>query len=79
LLPIKCLNPSELVGNYFFNETVLVMMTHDWLAFIFPFWSFRIGSKRSRQDTNSQIWLVNAHIGLFSFLADKLKFTLFCQ
>jgi hypothetical protein len=29
LLPIKCLNPSELVGNYFFNETVLVMMTHD--------------------------------------------------
>ena len=61
-----------------FSETVLVMVIHNWLASSF-FLSFRIGSKRSRQDTNSQICLVNAPIGLFSFLAGKLKFMLFCS
>jgi hypothetical protein len=35
---------------------------------------FRTGSKRTKQDTNNQIWLVNALIGLQSFLAEKLRF-----
>ena len=82
---LNCSTPSHKMLKTFiisgwplFSETVLVMVIHHWLASSF-FLSFRIGSKRSRQDTNSQICLVNAPIGLFSFLAGKLKFMLFCS
>ena len=52
------------------------MVIHHWLASSF-FLSFRIGSKRTRQDTNSQIWLVNASIGLLFLL--QISWNLFCS
>lgn len=39
---------------------------------------YRIGSKRVRQDTNSQIWLVNAHTGVFSFVKRNIRVILLC-
>jgi len=52
------------------------MVIHHWLASSFSL-SFRIGSKRSRQDTNNQIWLVNASIGLLFLL--QISWNLFCS
>ena len=51
------------------------MVIHHW-ASSFSL-SFRIGSKRSRQDTNNQIWLVNASIGLLFLL--QISWNLFCS